>query len=626
MASDLHEHPDGDPAAGVVLPRYGDDGRCLTDFGADPAAGGAGTAQQRQIEAIAACPPGPELDAWLRGLDLSVLPAGVVLEVVAAWDRMESSAHAGKLAAVAELVVRPTMDPDRTPGRGAAPVGRERVVAGEVGMRLRLPVLTASRVVRDAVLLDGLLQATGAALAAGHVDARKADTLVRRARDLPYEATLAVEDAVLPDADQCSHAQFEQRVEHAIALVDAEGAALRHVRAREGRRVTHPRRRPDGMAAMWCVLSAPDAARLDGVLDHTARAARALGDPRTLDQLRADGLRDLIVGDVPAVEGPAFEVRLHPPARRPAPVDRAWTTPGGPTPPRPMAPEPTATVTPIPAPMPVSLLTATPATATTTAPAAATARAADDAPADPGAGGTPPADTAGTRVPAAPASDAGDLATRAHRNRASSTPDVADLATRAHRNRTGSGCGTCGGRPGAQVRVTIAASTLLGLDDQPGDLEGYGAIDAVTARALAAGGDWQRIVTDPLTEQTLDVGRRRYRPPAALDEHVRVRDKTCAAPGCTVPAARADLDHTIEYHPQPGAPPDTPLGGTDASNLGPLCRAHHRLKTVGGFRLRQIEPGLFEWITPTGHRYLVRPGTGRSLDTTAVPHDAEPPF
>jgi hypothetical protein len=562
--ADLHEHLDGDPAAGVVLPRYGADGRCLTDFGPDPVAGAARTAQQRQIEAIAACPPGPELDAWLRGLDLSVLPAGVVVEVVAAWDRMESSAHAGKLAAVAELVVRPTMDPDRTPGCGAAPVGRERVVAGEVGMRLRLPVLTASRVVRDAVLLDGLLQATGAALATGHVDARKADTLVRRARDLPYEATLAVEDAVLPDADQCSHAQFEQRVEHPIALVDAEGAALRHAKAREGRRVTHPRRRPDGMAAMWCVLSAPDAARLDGVLDHTARTARALGDPRTLDQLRADGLRDLIVGDVPAREGPAFEVRLHPPARRPAPVDRAWTTPGGPTPPRPMAPEPTATITPILVPPAAS--EPAPTAAHDPAPGAAAAR------------------------------------------------------------RTGSGCGTCGGRPGAQVRVTIAASTLLGLDDQPGDLEGYGAIDAVTARALAAGGDWQRIVTDPLTEQTLDVGRRRYRPPAALDEHVRVRDKTCAAPGCTVPAARADLDHTIAYHPQPGAPPDTPLGGTDAGNLGPLCRAHHRLKTVGGFRLRQIAPGLFEWITPTGHRYLVRPGTGRSLDTTTVPHDAEPPF
>ncbi|WP_431837634.1 hypothetical protein, partial [Cellulomonas sp. Y8] len=73
MASDLQEHPDGDPVAVPVLPVYGPDGTCLTDFGPDPAvaAGRAPrTSEQRQVEAIAACPPGPELDAWLRGLDL----------------------------------------------------------------------------------------------------------------------------------------------------------------------------------------------------------------------------------------------------------------------------------------------------------------------------------------------------------------------------------------------------------------------------------------------------------------------------------------------------------------------------------------------------------------------------
>jgi len=188
------------------------------------------------------------------------------------------------------------------------------------------------------------------------------------------------------------------------------------------------------------------------------------------------------------------------------------------------------------------------------------------------------------------------------------------------------GCGRCAGRPGAEVRVTIAASTLLGLDDKPADLDGYGPIDAVRARALADGGVWRRIVTDPLTDQVLDVGRERYRPPAGLAEFVRTRDKTCVAPGCTFPARHADLDHTIEYHRQPGDPPDQPLGRTDADNLGPLCHRHHRLKTDGGFRLRQIQPGLFEWITPTGHRYLVRPGTGRTHDATTDPHDAPPPF
>jgi hypothetical protein len=188
------------------------------------------------------------------------------------------------------------------------------------------------------------------------------------------------------------------------------------------------------------------------------------------------------------------------------------------------------------------------------------------------------------------------------------------------------GCRRCSGRPGAEVRITVRASTLLGLDEQPADLDGHGPIDAVRARALAAGGVWRRVVTDPLTDRVLDVGRQRYRPPAALDEFVRTRDGTCVFPGCTVPACRCDLDHTTEYRHRPGADPAEPVGRTDADNLGPVCHRHHRLKTDGGFRLRQVAPGLFEWITPAGHRYLTSPGTGQSHDATADPHDEPPPF
>lgn len=41
-------------------------------------------------------------------------------------------------------------------------------------------------------------------------------------------------------------------------------------------------------------------------------------------------------------------------------------------------------------------------------------------------------------------------------------------------------------RPTALVRVTVSATTLLRLDDQPGELAGYGPIPAETARELAA--------------------------------------------------------------------------------------------------------------------------------------------
>ncbi|TKR21922.1 DUF222 domain-containing protein, partial [Cellulomonas hominis] len=583
------------------------------------------TGEQRQVEAIAACPPGPVLDAWLRGLDLTVLAPAILVEVVAARARMEAHQHAAMLDAVAELATRPEMLPQWSPMAGAPPT--QGCVAGdELAMRLGWSRMTANKAVHRALVLGSVLAATREALETGHIDAGKAEVLAAGLTDLPYQAAHAVEDTVLPDAHQCSRRQLEQRVAREVRLADPDGEAGRHTRARCTRRVTRPRRRPHGMAAMWVVLAAEDATRLDGVLHHAARTAKALGDPRTLDQLRADGLRDLVVGDVPESDGPAFEVHLDPPppvpTRRRASRRYPDTTRGAPA--RPAEPIPTATLVPVSPPE----ASTEPHRATPTQPAPGPAPSA-----------APPG---GAPIEATPTSRAAPIEAtptpRAAPIEATPTPGAApigatptvpvpsvpasDLATAAPRR----GCTRCTGRPGAEVRLTIAASTLLGLDDAPADLDGYGPIDAVRARALADGGVWRRIVTDPVTHQVLDVGRQRYRPPAGLAEFVRTRDRTCAAPGCTVPARSTDLDHTIEYHPQPGDPPDQPLGRTDADNLGPLCHRHHRLKTDGGFRLRQIQPGLFEWITPTGHRYLVRPGTGRKHDATAESHDAPPPF
>jgi len=620
MAPDLQKHPDGDPVVDPVLPVYGHDGTCLTDYGPDPlteAGQAPRTGEQRQVEAIRSCPPGPALDAWLRDLDLTVLSPMIVLEAIAAQDRIESHQHARKLAMIAELASREEMRPDWSPLAGAPPT-QPSVAGDELAMRLGWPRLTANRVVRRAQALDGLLSATRQALEAGHVDAAKADVLAAGLTDQSFQVAHTVEDAVLPDAGRCSIGELRERVQREIRRVDPDGAAGRHERARRTRRVTRPRPQPDGMASMWLVLAAEDATRVDGVLDHAARAAKAAGDGRTLDQLRADGLRDLVVGDVPEANGPAFQVHLDSPKAQPLPTPRTSpehrTTSTFRLVPRPPAePTPTATIVPLDAvdPIPTPTATATLVPRETgglgTRPVPATTPA--DAP-DPVSG-----DRLG--VPPAPA-PSGESASAA-----APAPTASTAAAPAPTPR---GCTHCSGRPGAEVRVTIAASALIGLDDQPAHLDGYGPVDAVTARALAAGGVWQRVVTDPVSGRVLDVGRDRYRPPAALDEFVRTRDGTCAAPGCLTPARRCDLDHTTEFHPQPGTDPDEPVGRTDADNLGPLCRRHHRLKTDGGFRLRQIQAGLFEWITPAGRRYLTRPGTGDTHDATTDPHDEPSPF
>src|SRR5215213_3995671 len=55
--------------------------------------------------------------------------------------------------------------------------------------------------------------------------------------------------------------------------------------------------------------------------------------------------------------------------------------------------------------------------------------------------------------------------------------------------------GGSGRNNGVVVQVTVPATTLMGIDDQPGELAGYGPIPAAVARDIAAGGTWKRLLT-----------------------------------------------------------------------------------------------------------------------------------
>ena len=142
-----------------------------------------------------------------------------------------------------------------------------------------------------------------------------------------------------------------------------------------------------------------------------------------------------------------------------------------------------------------------------------------------------------------------------------------------------------------RINVTVPISVLAGMDDGPGQLDGYGAIDADRIRGLAFGDDapWRRLLADPVSDTLLDVGTTRYRPPARLERQVRLRDVTCRWPGCQVAAQRCDLDHTVPF----------PKGPTSDDNLVALCRRHHRLKTLAGFETKQGY-GVWQVTTPTG--------------------------
>ena len=177
-----------------------------------------------------------------------------------------------------------------------------------------------------------------------------------------------------------------------------------------------------------------------------------------------------------------------------------------------------------------------------------------------------------------------------------------------------------GGVGNVQVRVTVPASMLMGMDDQPGELPGYGPIPAAVARDIAAGGTWKRLLTDPFSGTLLDFGRSTYRPPAALADFVRARDHRCVFPGCSRPADACDIDHSEPF----------PKGATSAENLECLCRHHHRLKHEAGWTVEH-EDGAYIWTTPDGHVYRREPEPIAQpqpvpVPTRRSPNDEPPPF
>ena len=82
-----------------------------------------------------------------------------------------------------------------------------------------------------------------------------------------------------------------------------------------------------------------------------------------------------------------------------------------------------------------------------------------------------------------------------------------------------------------------------------------------------------------------------------LRRHTQIRDRTCRGPGCRRSATESEFDHTRDY--QHGGP-------TTRINGGLVCSHDHDLKSKGGWRLEQPEPGHFIWHSPLGQIHHTR--------------------
>jgi len=131
------------------------------------------------------------------------------------------------------------------------------------------------------------------------------------------------------------------------------------------------------------------------------------------------------------------------------------------------------------------------------------------------------------------------------------------------------------------------------------EVPGIGFIDADTIEALLAvvPTDIGRALLDARTGTLIESVSNAYRPPRSMSDFVATRDGTCRMWGCSRPAMACDIDHARPW----------PAGRTTPTNLGGLCRRHHRLKQRRRW-FYQLDPdGTVTWTSPKGKRRVTYP-------------------
>ncbi len=157
-----------------------------------------------------------------------------------------------------------------------------------------------------------------------------------------------------------------------------------------------------------------------------------------------------------------------------------------------------------------------------------------------------------------------------------------------------------------KLYVHLSLADLLGLDDGAG----FGTVEKFGPATTSLIRDWvhkSRVTIQPVLDMARVDGIVAHDPPAWMRELVVLRDRHCAFPWCQRDARACDLDHITRYDdtgpPGSGGPP----GQTRPDNLAPLCRRHHRAKTIRRWRYTRNPSGGYQWTGPHHQTYLVTP-------------------
>ncbi|HWR86047.1 MAG TPA: DUF222 domain-containing protein [Rhodoglobus sp.] len=363
----------------------------------------------------------------------------------------------------------------------------ERAIRLELAAAMRITEYAAGRLIVLSEALVHRYPAVLEALAGGRVTEKHAEIYV----DLVDQVTPQLRDQVIGPGLVLAEAEpvgsFRRALRDLIARVEASTLEQRHQAALAQRRVW-VEQAADGMSLLGLHHPAVEVHAIFGRVTAMAKViAAAEGETRSLDQIRADLVADLLIdgttAHVPAAaSGIKAQVVVTVPVLSLLDDENAATSTN--------ATHPDTSTEPANA----DAVAGAEAAVDTTASASGAA----DAGATVGAGVTVDADSSNTDTDAA-AGVGGPIRAR---------------------------------QPGVDPPV----------------VEGIGPVPLSVARRLC-GGDakWMRVLTHPETGMVLSVGRDRYDPPAALRRLVKWRADRCMAPGCSMPASRCEIDHQIRW-------------------------------------------------------------------------------
>jgi len=259
-------------------------------------------------EDLALQPVGPHLAALLAGVDRAALSNEDLIRLAQARQRLAAHLQAQLLADLhaigqrAQEVFGDQVDAD--------PVDRARWAEVEIAFAMTWTTRAADIQLGLAEDLLDKLPAVYAALESGQIDLPRAKVFCDETTGVETAVARRVADQLLGEAHRLTTGQLRARLHRLVLAADPDRIRRNAKEQVKGRRVV-ARPTVDGLAELAGHDLPPHrvAAAMER-LTAIGRAAKAGGDTRTLDQLRADALLDLLVGEGVAVGGPVSGVSL----------------------------------------------------------------------------------------------------------------------------------------------------------------------------------------------------------------------------------------------------------------------------------------------------------------------------